>query len=937
LSATTSDPTDNVEPTLHPVRPRVLALPSPTAVRSIVLVGALLSAGLFVGTWFHNATATGDSWLRRFSECWSSTRSTDAADIEANLNQVQAFDTCVASAQTTLALFAIGGVVVAAVLGLAVALAVPRVVGRRRRLRFDGPAVRMAGPRLGELARELGMRRTPRVAAGPSTVRDAFSYGRPGRYTVVLPTALALRPRDARTFDPLVRHELAHIRRGDVVLAWGARSFWLALVPLLVAPLIWAIATLDLSLLPVYLWRAAVLVAVTGLASAAILRGREFEADLASSDTTAHREALAALLTRVRARERPWWRMPLANHPDPTDRRAAIAEPGRITGLTIPDGLTAAFLAALVEPLLASLAWTVPSVVADGILVSIMLVGSVLGVTLGVGLWRRSLVCRVAEMAGGRSESLRADAARLALGAFAGYALGGAGSLAQVGAGTVSGAYHPWVVLIPALAVAGAVVVVAALGELAAGIATLVSRRTYAVFCVVVSTLVFVVALWAATTLTRSVDLGGWILGSQTLVLMLASRPVASAAVLLALLVVALTLPGPRRVRLPSSEAHWFVEASQRRAELPEAAATEPAIPRTTEAFTPGTAVALRWVGAASPREVGAAALTGAVVGVMAAGSIWLYGLVSGPPTNAAIQEQRFFTYVWVYAASAVGATVLCRLRWGLVGIALGLVSGLAASAVAALGFALVVNPSRGGAITAEFVDANVRPAVALGLLFSVLASSLLVLGRPGPRAGPAVVLSRWAARRRAMAVGALAVLLTAGLAQAVFAARDLVAPRWDEAAVLVMVRERLEDTGVSAQAALGPDVGRASYLVTFAPDVAQRLLNVHRAMADIDASTASLDVRAARVRAEVIAPLEQIRDAVRREVVTDPGLAATHQHLTASVSELIGGTADIAEGLDHRNLRLYRQGATRWTAGQQEFSEWLNGLTALGQKPGGG
>jgi len=187
------------------------------------------------------------------------------------------------------------------------------------------------------------------------------------------------------------------------------------------------------------------------------------------------------------------------------------------------------------------------------------------------------------------------------------------------------------------------------------------------------------------------------------------------------------------------------------------------------------------------------------------------------------------------------------------------------------------------------------------------------------------------------MAVGALAVLLTAGLAQAVFAARDLVAPRWDEAAVLVMVRERLEDTGVSAQAALGPDVGRASYLVTFAPDVAQRLLNVHRAMADIDASTASLDVRAARVRAEVIAPLEQIRDAVRRKVVTDPGLAATHQHLTASVSELIGGTADIAEGLDHRNPRLYRQGATRWTAGQQEFSEWLNGLTALGQKPGGG
>jgi Zn-dependent protease with chaperone function len=908
-------------------------MPSPTAVRSIVLVGTLLSAGLFVGTWFHNATAVGDSWLRRFAQCWSSTSSTATTDIQANLLQVQAYDACVASAQTTLAFFAVGGVAVAALLGLVVALAVPRVLERRRRLRADGGAVAIATPRLRELATDLGMRRMPRVAVGPSTVRDAFTYGRPGRYSVVLPTGVAIRPGDASTFDPLVRHELAHIRRRDVVLAWGARSFWLALLPILVAPVVWATATSDLSLLPVYVWRAAVLVAVTGLAAPAILRGREFEADLASSDTPEHREALAALLERLRERELPWWRAPLANHPDPADRRAAIADPSRITRLTVLDGLTVAFLAALVEPLLASLAWTVPSVGEIGTVVSMLLVGSVLGATLGVGLWRRSIVCWVAAAGAGRTESIRPDALRIALGTFAGYALGGAASLAQVGASTVTGLYQPWVVLLPALAVAGAVVVVASLGELATGIATLVGRRTYAVLCVFVSSLVFVVVLWAATTLARTVDLGGWILGAQTLVLVLVSWPVASTAVFLMMLVVVLTVAGSRLGPGSAAAPHWVVEESDGPAGPPTGTAVHPATPETATAFGRARPQAPRWLGPVSTKDLRAAALAGAVIGSVAAGSIWLYGEVSGPSTDPPIQEQRFIMYLWVYAMAALGATVLCRLMWGLVGVALGLVSGVVASTVAALGFALVVNPSRGGAIYLDFVEGNVRPAVALGLLFSMFASSFLVLGRPAPPA-PNLVRPPGEARRRALAVGVLAVLLGAGLAQSVFAARDLVAPRWNEAAVLATLRERLEDVGVTWQGTFGSDAEKASYLLDFAPDVARRLLSIHRAMADVDSSAAALDVRGARVRTDVIAPLEQVHDVVRRQTVTDAGLAATHQHLASSVSESLGGAADVADGLENRDLSLYRRGATRWVAAQQEFSEWLDGLTTLAPQP---
>lgn len=936
MSAITSDPSDTVEPTVHPMRPQVLALPSPTAVRSIILVGTMLSAGLFVGTWFHNETAVGDEWLRRFAQCWSSRQSATPADLRAKLLQEQSYETCAASAQTTLALYAVAGVVVVAVLGLAVAVVVPHMIERRRRLRADGAAVDTSTPRLGELASDMGLRRTPRLVTGRSTVRDAFSYGRPGRYSVVLPTAVAIRPRDSRTFDPLVRHELAHIRRRDVVLAWGARSIWLTLVPLLMAPVAWAVATSDLSLLTAYVWRAAVLVAVTGLAAAAILRGREFEADLASSDTPARREELLGLLRRVHSRELTWWRSPLANHPSPGDRRAVIADPSRLTRLTVPDGVTAAFLGALVEPLLASVAWTVPSVGGNGAVISILIVGSILGVTLGLGLWRRSVVCRLATVSGGEPESVRPDALRLALGAFVGYALGGTASLAQVSASTITGLYHPWLIGLSALALAGATVVVAALGELATGTATLVRRRTYAALCVVVSTLVFIVALWGATTLTRAVDLGGWIVGSQTLLLVLVSRPIALAALLLALGVVALTLVGARPGRVPSAPPEWVVAWSQQSAEPPAGAAVDLS---TVEAATPTGSThpeAAHWTGTTSTKDLGRAALAGVVFGAVAAGSIWLFGVVSVLPSDPDALAQRYFIYLWAYAVSALVATVFCRLRWGLVGIALGLISGVVASTVAALCFSLVINPSKGGAVYLAFVEGNVRPAIALGLLLSIPVSALLALGRPA-RSVPPAVLSPGVARRRAVAVGAVTALLAAGLPLGVFAARDTVAPLWDEAAVLSLLRERLQDTGITSQAALGSDTEEAAYLTTFAPDVAHRLLDVEKAMVDIDSSAEALDVRADRVRTDVIAPLEQIRDAVRSQTVTSPRLAPTHQRLASIVSESLGGATNIADGLQRRDVELYRGGATRWVAAQQDYDTWLSGLTRLGQQRGGG
>jgi hypothetical protein len=185
------------------------------------------------------------------------------------------------------------------------------------------------------------------------------------------------------------------------------------------------------------------------------------------------------------------------------------------------------------------------------------------------------------------------------------------------------------------------------------------------------------------------------------------------------------------------------------------------------------------------------------------------------------------------------------------------------------------------------------------------------------------------------VALSAVAVLLAAGLPLVVFAARDPVASLWDEGAVLSRLRERLQDTGITSQATLGSNSEAAAYLMTFAPDVTHRLLNVEKAMAEIDSSSAALEVRAERVRTDVISPLEQVRDAVRSQTVTDPRLTPTHGHLANIVSESLGGAANIADGLQQHDLELYRRGATRWVAAQQDYSTWLSGLTRLGKAVG--
>lgn len=725
-------------------RPRVLAMPSPTVSRSLLLVAALLSAGLFVGTWIHNQSSAADDWLARVRECESQRPVVSpGAELTDVLSSEQAFLQCVQGAQERLAWFALGGVALTVVAGIAVLAAVPGIIRRRRGLKPASPRLAAAADHVATLAQDSGLRTAPATMVGSSKVRDAFSFGLPGRYSVVLPPALAVRNTDV-AFEPLVRHELAHVARHDVLIAWSARAVWYAVAALLAVPLVWAIVEGDLSLLPSYAWRAALLLTAALLASAGILRSREYDADLSSATSEPRREALRTLLgTSLREPETGWRRL-LALHPSGAERTAVLAEPARLARPSWLDAGLAAFLAALTVPLLVSVFATVPSITDWAYVVPAVLVGPLMGATVGLGLWRLAVVETVVQ---GRS-TVPAAARRMAGGVLVGSLLGEAASLASVGATEILGTSSPLVLLIASVALAGTVFVTAGLGMLAADRAGRISARAYTVAALVLPGMLFALVLWATTTVTHAWDLGGWTLTGRV-VLDLLTHPAAA--------VVVAALTGSVLVLLLLN-----------RSPAPPAWAVEP------EAVVPIPGVHAAW----APR-LRTTLGVGLMAGTVAAGCLLAFRMVAGPAADDEELLQRVDTSVWVFAAAGAMAAVALLLLYGIRAGGAGLLACVVASTTTALGF-LAISVANGGALTLGVLDRLVRPGVTLGALVLVVVSGIAVL--PLPQA---------VSTRPVWLTAIVTALLAAGVAGGALAIRETLSPIVPGIAVNAMTTEQ--------------------------------------------------------------------------------------------------------------------------------------------------
>lgn len=261
---------------------------------------------------------------------------------------------------------------VVVLLATALVLAQPGLTLRRRHLTTvpdDAPGAL----RFRSLALEAGVTPPPRLVwDSRSAAVGALTFGRPGHHCIqVSPALLGAARRRPRRFDPVLRHELAHVRAQDVAPAYVTLYTWHALLPALaVPPLLWVVVG-DLSMAPQYLVRVAVLALLVQTVRTHLLRLREHYADVRAATWSPDREAFAVLVATPHAApadpdhprrprllsRRPGW---FALHPVPARRGAVVRDPDL---LARPSPLTL-LLAGLVTgaglPLLQNLLVAVP-------------------------------------------------------------------------------------------------------------------------------------------------------------------------------------------------------------------------------------------------------------------------------------------------------------------------------------------------------------------------------------------------------------------------------------------------------------------------------------------------------------------------------------------------------------------------------------------------
>jgi len=670
------------------MRPDLLAYPSPTTSRYLIFATALLSSGLFVGGWVHNQTV-GQEWARTLIACQDQYGGMSLDLTGDSYEEQQAFLHCAADVEWTRAWITLGGAASAALVSVVILVVAPWFVRRARGLRELGPRLEGASDRFRSLADEAGVSGRVRPMLGRLTQRDAFSFGRPGDYVVALPPAVAVRWRDATLFDPLVSHELAHVRHRDVAMAWLTRSVWFALAPLLLLPVVVGLVTRDTSLLAGYAWRAVLLAMVVALVSAALLRSREYDADLRAARLRGGPAAMSQVLGSTAVR-RPGLRHLglVANHPTSEARLRVLEDPALAARAGFLDGFTAAFLAALSLPLL--IAATSPAAAQLGdsnasYVVAAVVLGPLLAGSVGLGAWRDALVSRVT---GGRASGLA-----LAAGVGAGLVLGKAASLQQ-SATELTGLQHPAWLAVLGLVGAGGTLLSSALGQLWADVTPrLHSARVSWVVALLANAALFTGLLWASELFVFAVDTGGWVFGRAGLALTLSTRPLVLIVLALAGLTAVALVTGRRTAGVVPS---WLVEDG--------GSFAWPRVPR----LSFRTLVAV-----------------GVVAGLVGVGSIVVFRLTQGAAASDGALYGRVVAFEWLAGASAaicvVGVAVL-RPGWG---AAAGLLAGVVAVIVVTTGF-LTSRAILDGRFHPSQIELFVTPSLCLALF---LGTASLPLG----------------------------------------------------------------------------------------------------------------------------------------------------------------------------------------------------------------
>jgi len=342
-----------------------------------------------------------------------------------------AFDRCVSGTFRLEGLFVLAVAVAAPALAAMLSLVAPGMT-QRRLARSGGFDSRDAAARFEKLYDQtrLAGRRRPRLFVGGLGQREAYTTGLPGRRSlIVIPPKLAgFAASDPRRFDPVVLHEMGHVRARDVSWVSSVRHItWITLPVIALACIPQVFDSGGGQFSGTVVAQAAVFVAGSVLIARELLRRREIEADRQAARWLGSPEPLCRLLEAGRraVHLKPggageWWSHPLARHPSPAARIAAMRDPlGRQDGGLVYT-LVAGVVAVMAMNTSYFLTWALDEV--DGgwlpARVSAVVAALVLGLSLTPALVRRAARARRTSMPAAWWQPVAGTASGMLIGAL---------------------------------------------------------------------------------------------------------------------------------------------------------------------------------------------------------------------------------------------------------------------------------------------------------------------------------------------------------------------------------------------------------------------------------------------------------------------------------------------------------------------------------------
>ena len=314
-------------------------LPRSSTTRFVLLILMICAAATFAGYWWLVA-GRGD-WVGAQIACLDWFGRVDEPDGGAT-----AFNACINSVafrqEGTILLAPLAMIGISVVLAAASVPVLLRMWGRRQ----PPPRLRQCF----ELSlRQVGLKRRPQLVAVRYGARgQARAFGFYPRYWVVT-DPLVIAGSDAG-LGAVLRHELAHLRSGDVDRARLARYCWGVFLVVLVPALTISVALQASGAWLAVCLRLLVLLALIHVTYQSLLRAREHEADLLAEaaahpqPAARHGSALAAVLgahasPRGRSRLLPTF---LRAHPTPAQRAAVLEHPELSARLSLMEFLSVA-------------------------------------------------------------------------------------------------------------------------------------------------------------------------------------------------------------------------------------------------------------------------------------------------------------------------------------------------------------------------------------------------------------------------------------------------------------------------------------------------------------------------------------------------------------------------------------------------------------------